>query len=139
MNLSKKLAGPITALSGVWEGTASITQMGRCPIGHSGRSDPVVLTLEVAPDGSFKATTGRDNPKVTNAFYWTGKLDKNLIITATLTGKATCQGQLREYKSNYSGKITEKKGRFHLKIEGIDKPCSAYECRFKAIHQVKQK
>jgi hypothetical protein len=119
----------------VWKGTWTQIQKGRCAISGSGQTiRDAELLVEVASDGSFKAVL-----KDSKTFSWTGNIDKNLNVAATLSGNATCGSQARVFTASYSGKITEKKGKYRLQLEGVDEVCPAQSCRFKSIYYLKQK
>jgi hypothetical protein len=126
-----------TSLSGVWEGTHNTYKMGRCSIDSSDRS--VWITLDIAPDGTFKAAVSLRGPKDGKARTWTGQFDKENRFRATETTRAYCGNQKREYKVKYSGKVIEKEGKLWLEIEGKEEACPDQGCIFKVSYRVTKK
>jgi hypothetical protein len=143
------------SFSGVWAGSMSVLQRGKCSMNRSGRSDAQVkFRLSVEEDGALAARP-ESSLRVTNAGSldvggsraasggpakkaWMGRLSQDLAVTLQAPGAAVCRGQPREFPILYIGSITEKAGRRKLAISADVDLCPDRGCSFKINFDLKQ-
>jgi hypothetical protein len=156
---AESLGGPLPSeylsLSGVWAGSMSVLQRGKCSMNRSGRLDAQVkFRLSVEEDGAVAARP-ESSLTVTNAGSldvggsraasggpakkpWIGKLSPDLAVSLQAPGGAVCRGQPREFPIVYIGSITEKAGRRKLAISADVDLCPDMGCSFKISFDLKQ-
>lgn len=135
------------SLSGIWKGSYSVFQRGRCPVGRAGRLDAQVrLELTVDVDGAFEA-------KVTSIRYVRdpshldavaqfpaegdpgfGRFKTDLTFVLKVPRRSSCRGVVRQFEVVYSGNVSEKKGKQRMDMRAPVEPCPEFDhCVFENV------
>jgi hypothetical protein len=126
--------------SGSWDGDQILVKHGACSIGGGGRvSAGIRLQVTVSSDGSLSARVFMDGRKEPIPETWTGRIDSGLAVTVIAPNRSFCRGQERQYTNTFTGKLTQKKGRYELRMEADDVACPNTNCAFKNRVVVRKK
>lgn len=123
---------PIPDLSGVWRGTLTYTQTGKCSIGGNTEfTDNVLMVWTVSEVGeiSIEETLASDEeglyiPK------WSGSVDSHLNVNLQKEVEAFCGPETHTYFGDYKTTITKQNGSYALEMETIEAWCPEMECVF---------
>jgi hypothetical protein len=145
------------ALSGVWSGSMSLLQRGKCSIGRSGRSDAQVRFRVTAQSDGGLLLRPESGLRVTNAGGldvggnratakrnasqkpWLGQVSPDRLVELTAPGSAVCAKAPREFPITYTGAFTDKHGRRTLTLSTEFEPCPTMGCTFRIVLDLQQR
>ena len=125
-------------LAGVWSGTRKTTAKGSsCSMGkrESDGGDPVQLTIEVKPDGTFIGTLAVGPKYRPISPEWRGQIVAH-IVEAVVPSAASCNGTPRVYEVHLSGELRAANGKQTLGLEGQNAPCPQQQCLFQVKYEL---
>jgi len=144
-------------LSGVWTGSMSFLQRGKCSLGRSGRSDSQVRfrisaeadgTLLVRPESGLRVANagaldvGDDRAsanRTPSKKPWRGHVSPDQSVELQAPGHSVCSKQPREFTISYSGSFGDKRGRRTLSLAANVEVCPATGCTFEVAIHLKQR
>ncbi len=116
----------LSQLSGRWDGTLTITQVGGCVY----VGGPIVVSMDWTVTDAGQLTF-REPPTLGT---WSGTITSDLKVTATRTEITTCAGSSNTFSTAYSGVILHD-GSYRVDLEGTGTPCPP-DCVFKYVYSL---
>jgi hypothetical protein len=145
------------SLSGVWKGSMSVLQRGKCSMDRSGRSDSQVSfrisaesngALLVRPESSLSVTNSgtldvgsdrADSNRAASQKPWRGHVAPDRSVRLEAPERAVCARVPREFTVKYSGAFAEKRGRRTLALSAPYELCPSMGCAFEIVLDLKQR
>ncbi len=115
----------LSELSGRWDGTLTITQVGGC----AWVGGPMVVSQDWTVTDAGQLTF----PEPPFLATWSGTITSDLKVTATRREINTCAGSSNTFSTAYSGVIL-RDGSYRVNLEGTGTPCPP--CNFKYVYSL---